>query len=240
MGTLNMLKFLIPLVVSVLCTTSATTVSNTNHAIDLDHFDLDFNPTVSTSAVQDRRERNKIAAKKSRQKRKERQEVLASQVDTLTTRNAELSRENQTLKAIVAQLKSKYEPHTAEGTLTQAAYQDSPVCKRPKYSHSRAGLHDSGPLPVSSLAEIGSHDMDAAERKFFDDVLTEKEDSGYTSSDWSESIKSESDSLEDGFADILGKSFGNGSSDDFNLFADSTGEAFGLDSIDIDASLLSE
>jgi len=113
-----MMNTLLTLVVGVVCATSpgAAPVSGIHSHIPAPAaanetcLDLDFDDCTGVESIMDpaalKRARNKIAAKKCRLKRKARQENIDDQVATLTKQNADLHRENETLKTLVQRLQA--------------------------------------------------------------------------------------------------------------------------------------
>merc|ERR1711998_369488 len=129
-----MKNILLSLVVSVLCSTCPTAAGHANPTSSYDLLDvLDFDyaaPNVGSSdnkyasADDLRRYRNKLAAKKCRQKRKERVSGLADKVDALSAENAALRRQNQELLAAVEQMQAN------RGPISDHADVPAQVCMR--------------------------------------------------------------------------------------------------------------
>merc|ERR1719454_1376133 len=112
-----MMNMLLTLAVSVVC--SATQVPAAHSSLpagnecclDFSAYDTQNNSLTSANEILEadelRRARNKIAAKKCRAKRKQREDAEHAEKAQLVVENAQLRTENATLRALVAQMQQQ-------------------------------------------------------------------------------------------------------------------------------------
>lgn len=106
---------------------SGSVMPEGTNSISIDHAEL--GSFVTAYSQQDRRERNKIAAKKHRDKKKVKLQGLESRLKSLETENAVLTSTNETLRRFIRQL----QPATQEPSAFLDDNSDSiRVCKRPR------------------------------------------------------------------------------------------------------------
>merc|ERR1711907_18502 len=118
--TATMMNLLLTFVVSVVCSATPVPAAYSHIPAAANATCVDFHAYQQTLAADEvlqadelRRARNKLAAKKCRAKRKERERIEGTQRDALVAENAMLRTENETLKALVAQLQGR--PALEEG-----------------------------------------------------------------------------------------------------------------------------
>jgi len=217
-----MINLFLSLAVSVVC--SATQVPAAHSSLPVgDGVCLDFTAydtqKKSLSAANEileadelRRARNKIAAKKCRAKRKQRETAEQAEKTQLITENAQLRAENATLRALVAQMQqqpgamaptaapttqviSQKDMETADFadflSMSQYESEEQTGSKRTKHSHFAAEADLSTCFPTAAVA-VAALATTTISKSQYSDYQTASSDSDYSSSGDSSSPKGSS------------------------------------------------